>query len=84
MYFMLKSKTKPLPYIASFDSAPRDAIESDSAVREDKMAAVYKRGDAKQAHPFADHLMPVYIAAGLRIMTNRTPEDSTTQTVTCE
>ncbi|KAM6533259.1 hypothetical protein FALCPG4_006265 [Fusarium falciforme] len=64
MHFMFEGKTEPLPYVVSFDNALRDAVESDPAVREDKMAAVCKRGDAKQAHPFADHLMPVYIAAG--------------------
>ncbi|KAL6352970.1 hypothetical protein LRP88_13447 [Fusarium phalaenopsidis] len=64
MHFMFEGKTEPLPYVVSFDNALRDAVEADPAVREDKMAAVCKRGDAKQAHPFADHLMPVYIAAG--------------------
>ncbi|KAM0426186.1 hypothetical protein ACHAPT_008536 [Fusarium lateritium] len=64
MHYMFEGKTEPLPYVVSFDNALRDAVESDPAVREDKMASVCKRGDAKQAHPFADHLMPVYIAAG--------------------
>lgn len=64
MYHMFEGNTNPLPYVVSFDEALRDAVEVDPALREDKMAAVCKRGDAKQAHPFMDHLMPVYIAAG--------------------
>ncbi|KAJ3522936.1 hypothetical protein NM208_g12653 [Fusarium decemcellulare] len=64
MHYMFEGKTEPLPYVVSFDNALKEATEADPVVREDKMAAVCKRGDAKQAHPFMDHLMPVYIAAG--------------------
>lgn len=28
------------------------------------MAALLKRGDARQAHPTFDHLLPIHIAAG--------------------
>ncbi|KAF4450674.1 hypothetical protein F53441_6215 [Fusarium austroafricanum] len=64
MHHMFEGNTQPLPYVVSFDNALKEAVEADPAVREDKMAAVCKRGDAKQAHPFMDHLMPVFIAAG--------------------
>ncbi|AEO65071.1 uncharacterized protein THITE_2111662 [Thermothielavioides terrestris NRRL 8126] len=54
----------PLPYVVSFDNALKEAVEADPSVRQERMAAVTKRPDAKQAHPWMDHLMPVYIAAG--------------------
>ncbi|KAF5024107.1 hypothetical protein F66182_3851 [Fusarium sp. NRRL 66182] len=64
MHVMLEDNAEPLPYVVSFDNALKEATEANPAVREDEMAAICKRGDAKQAHPFMDHLMPVFIAAG--------------------
>ncbi|KAK3941940.1 putative ferrous iron binding protein [Diplogelasinospora grovesii] len=55
---------RPLPYAVSFDNALKEAVEADPAVRQERMAAITTRADAKQAHPWMDHLMPVYIAAG--------------------
>ncbi|KAK0729715.1 Extradiol ring-cleavage dioxygenase, class III enzyme, subunit B [Lasiosphaeris hirsuta] len=55
---------RPLPYAVSFDNALKEAAESPAAVREDKMSTAATRPDARQAHPWMDHLMPVYIAAG--------------------
>ncbi|KAL2269472.1 hypothetical protein VTJ83DRAFT_1656 [Remersonia thermophila] len=57
-------KPEPLPYAVSFDNALKDAVEADPAVRKDRMAEILKRPDARQAHPWMDHLMPVYVAAG--------------------
>ena len=57
-------KPGALPYAVSFDNALKEAVEADPAVRQEKMAAITKRGDARQAHPWMDHLMPVYVAAG--------------------
>ncbi|KAL2136402.1 hypothetical protein VTI74DRAFT_3836 [Chaetomium olivicolor] len=54
----------PLPYAVSFDNALKEAVESDPKVRQERMAAVTKRADARQAHPWMDHLMPVFVAAG--------------------
>lgn len=54
----------PLPYAVSFDNALKEAVEGDVAGRQARMAAVTKRPDARQAHPWMDHLMPVYVAAG--------------------
>lgn len=54
----------PLPYAVSFDNALKEAVEGDAAGRQERMAAVTKRPDARQAHPWMDHLMPVYVAAG--------------------
>ncbi|KAH7161302.1 Extradiol ring-cleavage dioxygenase, class III enzyme, subunit B [Dactylonectria macrodidyma] len=64
MHYMYEGNNEPMPYTVSFDNALKEAVEVDPALREEKMAAVTKRGDAHQAHPFMDHLMPVYIAAG--------------------
>ncbi|KAL4723435.1 hypothetical protein ACLX1H_009932 [Fusarium chlamydosporum] len=64
MHHMFEGNTEPLPYVVSFDNALKEAVEADPAVRQERMAAVCKRADAKQAHPFMDHLMPVFIAAG--------------------
>ena len=55
---------RPLPYVISFDNALKEAVEAPPDVRQERMAAVTKRPDARQAHPWMDHLMPVYIAAG--------------------
>lgn len=55
---------RPLPYAVSFDEALRDAVQAPVAERQMRMATVCGRPDAKQAHPWMDHLMPVYVAAG--------------------
>ncbi|KAM7221054.1 Extradiol ring-cleavage dioxygenase, class III enzyme, subunit B [Rhypophila decipiens] len=54
----------PKPYVVSFDNALKEAVEAPPSEREDRMAEVAKRPDARQAHPWMDHLMPLYIAAG--------------------
>ncbi|KAL2180804.1 Extradiol ring-cleavage dioxygenase, class III enzyme, subunit B [Thermothelomyces heterothallicus CBS 202.75] len=59
-----RASPAPLPYVASFDNALKEAVEADLPVRKERMAAVAKRPDARQAHPWMDHLMPVYVAAG--------------------
>ncbi|KHO01276.1 Extradiol ring-cleavage dioxygenase, class III enzyme, subunit B [Metarhizium album ARSEF 1941] len=64
LYTLLEGNTTPLPYTVSFDNALKEAVEADPELREDKMAAVCKRPDARQAHPYMDHLMPVFVAAG--------------------
>ncbi|EAA35414.2 aromatic ring-opening dioxygenase LigB subunit [Neurospora crassa OR74A] len=55
---------RPLPYAVSFDDALKEAVEGDAEGRLDRMREVVKRGDARQAHPWMDHLMPIYVAAG--------------------
>ncbi|KAK3393042.1 putative ferrous iron binding protein [Podospora didyma] len=57
-------KPTPLPYAVSFDKALKEAVEAPPPERQARMAAVTKRPDARQAHPWMDHLMPVYVAAG--------------------
>jgi 4,5-DOPA dioxygenase extradiol len=56
--------SKPLPYSVSFDNALKEAAESAPEKRQEKMAELVSRKDARQAHPWMDHLMPVYVAAG--------------------
>lgn len=53
----------PLPYVVSFDNALKEAVEADEE-RQVKMANICKRPDAKLAHPWMDHLMPVHVVAG--------------------
>jgi aromatic ring-opening dioxygenase catalytic subunit (LigB family) len=57
-------RAQPLPYAVSFDNALKEAVEAEPGVRRERMAEVTKRPDARQAHPWMDHLMPVYVAAG--------------------
>lgn len=64
MHVVFGGNKIPLPYSVSFDNAVKEAVEVDPSVREDKMAEVCTRPDARQAHPFMDHLMPLFIAAG--------------------
>ncbi|KAK7455370.1 hypothetical protein Landi51_02573 [Colletotrichum acutatum] len=61
----MSSDPRPMPYAVSFDDALKEAVEvSNVAERQDKMAQVCRRPDAKQAHPYMDHLMPIHVAAG--------------------
>ncbi|BCR89690.1 DODA-type extradiol aromatic ring-opening family dioxygenase [Aspergillus chevalieri] len=55
---------RPLPYTASFDEALKDAVTSVPEDREKAMAELLKRPDARQAHPYFDHLLPIHIGAG--------------------
>ncbi|KAK6224281.1 hypothetical protein QIS74_02608 [Colletotrichum tabaci] len=60
----MDSGPEPLPYAVSFDDALKEAVEAGVDERQEKMAQVCSRPDAKQAHPWMDHLMPVHVAAG--------------------
>ncbi|RDW92554.1 aromatic ring-opening dioxygenase LigB subunit [Coleophoma crateriformis] len=53
-----------LPYVFSFDEALREAVEADVEERQVKMAKLLRRGDARQAHPSFEHLLPIHIGAG--------------------
>ncbi|BDD61667.1 hypothetical protein MAP00_006703 [Monascus purpureus] len=63
MWFTM-GDSKPLPYTASFDEALKDAVTAAPEEREKKMVDLMKRQDARQAHPYFDHLLPIYIGAG--------------------
>ena len=54
----------PMPYTSSFDEALKDAATSLPAKREQKMASLLQRRDARQAHPSFDHLLPIFVGAG--------------------
>ncbi|KAK4133350.1 LigB-domain-containing protein [Trichocladium antarcticum] len=54
----------PMPYSVSFDNALKEAVESAPETRQERMAAAARRPDARQAHPWMDHLIPLYVAAG--------------------
>lgn len=53
-----------MPYTTSFDQALKDAVEGDVQGREERMAALLQRKDAKQAHPSFEHLLPIFVGAG--------------------
>ncbi|PLN86136.1 aromatic ring-opening dioxygenase LigB subunit [Aspergillus taichungensis] len=55
---------KPMPYTISFDEALKDAATKPPAEREQAMVQLLKRGDARQAHPSFEHLLPIHIGAG--------------------
>ncbi|PGG98438.1 hypothetical protein AJ79_08879 [Helicocarpus griseus UAMH5409] len=54
----------PMPYTTSFDEALNDAVTTAPAQREKALAELLKRGDARQAHPSFDHLLPIHVGAG--------------------
>lgn len=56
--------TPAMPYTISFDEALKDAVTSLPAEREQKMADLLSRPDARRAHPSFDHLLPIFVAAG--------------------
>lgn len=51
-------------YAVSFDGALKEAVTANPAERQEKMAALLKRGDARQAHPTFEHLLPLHVGAG--------------------
>jgi 4,5-DOPA dioxygenase extradiol len=53
-----------LRYAYSFDEALKEAVTADPATRKEKMEALMRRGDARQAHPTLEHILPMYVAAG--------------------
>jgi 4,5-DOPA dioxygenase extradiol len=53
-----------MPYSKSFDEALKDATEAPVNQREELMCKLLKRGDARQAHPSFEHLLPIHVGAG--------------------
>ena len=58
------NRLKPMPYAVSFDEALRAAVEHDPSGREQSLAALLQRPDAREAHPTLEHLLPLYVGAG--------------------
>ena len=56
--------SQPMPYTSTFDEALKDAVTSHPAEREQKMASLLRRPDARRAHPTFDHLLPIFVGAG--------------------
>ncbi|PGH10552.1 hypothetical protein AJ80_07498 [Polytolypa hystricis UAMH7299] len=59
-----RGQTKPMPYTVSFDEALKDAVVTAPEQREKALVDLLKRGDARQAHPTFDHLLPIHVGAG--------------------
>ncbi|KAJ0424374.1 putative aromatic ring-opening dioxygenase LigB subunit [Aspergillus carlsbadensis] len=55
---------RPMPYTVSFDEALKDAATASPAERPQALTELLKRGDARQAHPTFDHLLPIHVGAG--------------------
>ncbi|KAK5111804.1 hypothetical protein LTR62_004724 [Meristemomyces frigidus] len=54
-----------MPYAVSFDEALKDAVEREpGSRRREAMRDLVQRGDAREAHPSLEHLLPVFVAAG--------------------
>ena len=54
----------PRPYALSFDEALREAVEQPPEQRQEAMAELLKRPDARKAHPSFEHLLPIHVGAG--------------------
>ena len=53
-----------MPYCTTFDEALKDAVATSPSKREQEMAQLLRRPDARRAHPSFEHLLPIYIGAG--------------------
>ena len=56
--------SNPMPYTNTFDEALKDAVSSSPSNREQQMAQLLSRPDARRAHPSFEHLLPIYVGAG--------------------
>lgn len=54
----------PTPYTISFDEALKDAVTGPADGREERMARLLGRLDARQAHPTLEHILPIFVGAG--------------------
>ncbi|RWA05641.1 hypothetical protein EKO27_g9470 [Xylaria grammica] len=63
-YRAMRGSREPMPYAFSFDEAVMEAVSTKPKDRRAAMSALTKRGDARQAHPTLEHLLPIYVVAG--------------------
>ncbi|KAJ5600508.1 hypothetical protein N7450_001575 [Penicillium hetheringtonii] len=56
--------SRPMPYAISFDEALKEAVVTDPESRQEALAKLLLRPDARQAHPTFDHLLPIHVGAG--------------------
>ncbi|TAQ89080.1 hypothetical protein B7494_g2606 [Chlorociboria aeruginascens] len=59
-----RSTGETMPYALTFDDALKEAATAKPEERHAKMLALMRRGDARQAHPTLEHILPIHIAAG--------------------
>ena len=56
--------SNPMPYCNTFDEALKDAVSASPKSREEQMAQLLRRPDARRAHPSFEHLLPIFVGAG--------------------
>lgn len=52
-------------YAYSFDEALKEAVTAKPEERKEKMEALMRRSDARTAHPTLEHILPMFVAAGV-------------------
>ena len=57
-------RPEPMPFTVSFEEALKDAVTGPAEGREERMAQLLKRPDARLAHPTFEHLLPIFVGAG--------------------
>lgn len=62
--FRSDQPSAPMPYTLTFSAALKEAVEKGTDERQQAMAELLKRPDARKAHPSKEHLLPVHIGAG--------------------
>lgn len=62
---MMRGTGQTMPYAVSFDAALKDAAETAPGEHRDEvMADLLARPDARSAHPTFEHLLPIHVAVG--------------------
>ncbi|KAF2173545.1 hypothetical protein M409DRAFT_61912 [Zasmidium cellare ATCC 36951] len=56
--------SKTMPYASTFEAGLTEAIATKEGDREKAMTDLLRRGDARQAHPSLEHVLPIHIVAG--------------------
>jgi len=54
----------PQPYTLTFDAALKDAATAEPAERQQRLAELLRRPDARKAHPSFEHCLPIHVAGG--------------------
>ncbi|GAP85631.2 putative aromatic ring-opening dioxygenase subunit [Rosellinia necatrix] len=63
-YRATRGSGKIMPYVYSFDEALKAAAGASQEDRRAAMSDLMRRGDARQAHPTLDHILPIHVVAG--------------------
>ena len=51
-------------YTSTFEDKLKDAATGNPSERQDKMATLMQGSEARRAHPTAEHIHPMFVAAG--------------------